>query len=67
MSDFYRAFDASLDTGGRMKRSIASLLRAIGARSQRLPHRRLAEAIRSGDEERARVIARAIVVGAPAD
>jgi DNA-binding FadR family transcriptional regulator len=39
----------------------------MGARSERLPHRRLAEAIRSGDEERARVIARAIVVGAPAD
>ena len=67
VNDFYRAFDASLDTGGRMKRSITSLLRAIGARSQRLPHRRLAEAIRSGDEERARVIARAIVVGAPRD
>jgi GntR family transcriptional repressor for pyruvate dehydrogenase complex len=67
VSDFYRAFDASLDTGGRMKRSIASLLRAIGARSQRLPHRLLAEAIGSGDEERARVIARAIVVGAPAN
>ena len=66
VSDFYRAFDASLDTGGRMKRSIASLLRAIGARSERLPHRLLAEAIRSGDEERARVIARAMVVGAPA-
>ena len=64
VSDFYRAFDASLDTGGRMKRSIASLLRAIGARSERLPHRRLAEAIRSGDEERSRVIARAMVVGA---
>jgi DNA-binding FadR family transcriptional regulator len=57
---------ASLDTGGRMKRSIASLLRAIGARSEPLPLRLLAEAIRSGHEERARVIARAIVVGAPA-
>ncbi len=67
VSDFYRAFDASLDAGGRMKRSIASLLRAIGARSEPLPHRRLAEAIRSGDEERSRVIARAMVVGAPAD
>ena len=66
-SDFYRAFDASLDTGGRMKRSIASLLRAIGARSEQLPHRLLAEAIRAGDEEQARVIARAMVVGAPAD
>jgi DNA-binding FadR family transcriptional regulator len=65
VSDFYRAFDASLDSGGRIKRSIASLLRAIGARSERLPYRLLAEAIRSGDEERARVIARAIVVGAP--
>ncbi len=67
VSDFYRAFDASLDTGGRMKRSIASLLRAIGARSEQLPHRLLAEAIRAGDEEQARVIARAMVVGAPAD
>ena len=65
VSDFYRAFDASLDSGGEMKRSIASLLRAICGRSQRLPHRLLAEAIRSGDEERARVIARAIVVGPP--
>jgi DNA-binding FadR family transcriptional regulator len=64
VSGFYRAFDASLDTGGQMKRSIASLLRAIGAGSQRLPHRLLAEAIRSGDEERARVIARAMIVGA---
>ena len=66
VSDFYRAFDASLDTSGQMKRSIASLLRAIGARSQRLPHRLLAEAIRSGDEKQARAIARAMVVGAPA-
>jgi hypothetical protein len=63
VSDFYRAFDASLDAGGGMKRSIASLLRAIGARSQQLPHRVLAEAIRSGDKERARLTARAIVVG----
>jgi GntR family transcriptional regulator, transcriptional repressor for pyruvate dehydrogenase complex len=63
VSDFYRAFDASLDTGGGMKRSIASLLRAIGARSERLPHVVLADAIRSGDAERARLIARAIVLG----
>jgi GntR family transcriptional repressor for pyruvate dehydrogenase complex len=63
VSDFYRAFDASLDTGGGMKRSIASLLRAIGARSERLPHGVLADAIRSGDAERARLIARAIVLG----
>jgi GntR family transcriptional regulator, transcriptional repressor for pyruvate dehydrogenase complex len=63
VSDFYRAFDASLDTGGGMKRSIASLLRAIGARSKQLPHRVLADAIRSGDKERARLIARAIVIG----
>jgi DNA-binding FadR family transcriptional regulator len=32
-------------------------------RSARLPHRVLAEAIRSGDEERARRTARAIVRG----
>ncbi len=63
VTDFYRAFDASLDTGGGMKRSIASLLRAIGARSERLPHGVLADAIRSGDAERARLIARAIVLG----
>jgi DNA-binding GntR family transcriptional regulator len=63
VSDFYRAFDASLDAGGGMKRSIASLLRAIGARSEQLPHRVLAEAIRSGDRERASLTARAIVVG----
>jgi DNA-binding FadR family transcriptional regulator len=63
VTDFYRAFDASLDAGGGMKRSIASLLRAIGARSEQLPHRFLAEAIRSGDKERARRTARAIVVG----
>lgn len=63
VSDFYRAFDASLDTGGEMKRSIAGLLRAIGARSEQLPHRVLAEAIRSGDKERACRTARAIVVG----
>ena len=63
VSDFYRAFDAALDPGGGMKRSIASLLRAISARSARLPHRVLAEAIRSGDEERARRTARAIVLG----
>jgi GntR family transcriptional regulator, transcriptional repressor for pyruvate dehydrogenase complex len=63
VSDFYRAFDASLDPGGGMKRSIASLLRAISTRSGRLPHRVLAEAIRSGDYERARLIARAIVLG----
>ena len=63
VTDFYRAFDASLDTGGGMKRSIASLLRAIGARSKQLPHRVLAEAIRSGDKEGARLIARAIVIG----
>jgi GntR family transcriptional repressor for pyruvate dehydrogenase complex len=63
VSDFYRAFDASLDAGGGMKRSIASLLRAICARSQQLPHRVLARAICSGDEERARLTARAIVVG----
>ena len=63
VSDFYRAFDASLDAGGGMKRSIASLLRAIGARSEQLPHRALADAIRSGDKEQARIIARAIVVG----
>jgi len=67
VSDFYRAFDASLDTGGQMKRSIANLLRAISARSKPLPHRLLAEAIRSGDEKRAGAIARAIVVGAHAD
>jgi GntR family transcriptional repressor for pyruvate dehydrogenase complex len=66
VSDFYRAFDASLDTGGQMKRSIASLLRAISARSQPLPHRLLAEAIRSGDEKQARAIARAMIVGPPA-
>ncbi len=65
VTDFYRAFDASLDTGGRMKHSIASLLRAIAARPDRLPHRLLAEAIRSSDQTRARVIARAIVFGAP--
>jgi DNA-binding FadR family transcriptional regulator len=46
-----------------MKRSIADLLRAITARSEKLPHRVLAEAIRSGDEERARLTARAIVLG----
>jgi GntR family transcriptional repressor for pyruvate dehydrogenase complex len=63
VSDFYRAFDASLDTGGGIKRSIVSLLRAIGAGSKRLPHRVLADAIRSGDAERARLIARAIVIG----
>ena len=63
VTDFYRAFDASLDPGGGMKRSIAGLLRAIGARSARLPHRVLADAIRSGDEERARLTARAIVIG----
>ncbi|MGO8960933.1 MAG: FadR/GntR family transcriptional regulator [Streptosporangiaceae bacterium] len=63
VSDFYRAFDASLDPGGGMKRSIASLLRSIAASSARLPHRILAEAIGSGDEERARRTARAIVVG----
>ena len=63
VSDFYRAFDASLDASGGMKRSIASLLRAIGAHSQPLPHRVLAEAIRSGDKERARLTARAIVIG----
>jgi GntR family transcriptional regulator, transcriptional repressor for pyruvate dehydrogenase complex len=63
VTDFYRAFDASLDVGGGMKRSIASLLRAIGARSEQLPHRALAEAIRSGDKEGARRTARAIVVG----
>jgi DNA-binding FadR family transcriptional regulator len=63
VSDFYRAFDASLDAGGGMKRSIASLLRAIRARSAQLPHRALAEAIHAGDKERARLTARAIVVG----
>jgi GntR family transcriptional regulator, transcriptional repressor for pyruvate dehydrogenase complex len=63
VSDFYRAFDASLDTGGGMKRSIASLLRAIAARSELLPHRVLADAIRCGDTERARLTARAIVLG----
>lgn len=63
VSDFYRAFDASLDARGGMKRSIASLLRAIRARSQQLPQRALAEAIRSGDKERARRTARSIVVG----
>jgi DNA-binding FadR family transcriptional regulator len=66
VSDFYRAFDASLDAGGRMKRSIASLLRAIGAGPKALPHRLLAEAIASGDEERARLIARAMIIGARA-
>lgn len=63
VTDFYRAFDASLDEGGGMKRSIASLLRAIAARSEHLPHRRLAEAIRAGNKERARRMARAIVLG----
>jgi GntR family transcriptional regulator, transcriptional repressor for pyruvate dehydrogenase complex len=63
VTDFYRAFDASLDAGGGMKRSIVGLLRAIGARSEQLPHRALAEAIRTGDEERARRTARAIVLG----
>ena len=63
VSDFYRAFDASLDASGGMKRSIAGLLRTIGARSQPLPHRVLAEAIRSGDKERASLTARAIVIG----
>ena len=63
VTDFYRAFDASLDADGGMKRSITSLLRAICARSERLPHRVLAEAIRSGDKEQARLIARAIVLG----
>jgi GntR family transcriptional regulator, transcriptional repressor for pyruvate dehydrogenase complex len=67
VSDFYRAFDASLDAGGRMKRSIASLLRSIGAGARPLPHRLLADAIRSGDEQRARAIARAMILGAPAD
>jgi GntR family transcriptional regulator, transcriptional repressor for pyruvate dehydrogenase complex len=67
VSDFYRAFDASLDAGGRMKRSIAGLLRSIGAGTRPLPHRLLAEAIRSGDEERARAIARAMILGTPAD
>jgi GntR family transcriptional regulator, transcriptional repressor for pyruvate dehydrogenase complex len=66
VSDFYRAFDASLDADGGMKRSIASLLRAIDAGPERLPHRLLAEAIRSGDEERARLIARAMIIRAPA-
>jgi DNA-binding FadR family transcriptional regulator len=63
VSDFYRAFDASLDHGGEMKRSIVTLLRAIGARSKPLPHRRLTEAIRARDEEQARVISRAMVLG----
>jgi DNA-binding FadR family transcriptional regulator len=63
VTDFYRAFDASLDPTGGIKRSIASLLRAIGARSEQLPHRLLAEAIRAGDRERARRTARSIVVG----
>ena len=63
VSDFYRAFDASLDARGGMKRSIVSLLRAICARSEQLPHRVLTEAIRSGDKERARITARAIVLG----
>jgi GntR family transcriptional regulator, transcriptional repressor for pyruvate dehydrogenase complex len=66
VSDFYRAFDASLDTGGQMKRSIASLLRSIGASARPLPHRLLAEAVRSGDEQQARAIARAMILGAPA-
>ncbi len=65
VSDFYRAFDASLDTGGEMKRSIVTLLRAIGARSKPLPHRRLTEAIRAGDEDQARIIGRAMVLGSP--
>ena len=46
-----------------MKRSIARLLRAIGARWQQLPHRVLAEAVRTGDKEWARLTARAIVLG----
>jgi DNA-binding GntR family transcriptional regulator len=65
VSDFYRAFDASLDTGGEMKRSIVTLRRAIGALSKPLPHRRLTEAIRAGDEEQTRVIGRAMVLGTP--
>jgi GntR family transcriptional regulator, transcriptional repressor for pyruvate dehydrogenase complex len=63
VSDFYRAFDASLDAAGGIKRSIAIILRTVGARSEQLPHRVLAEAIRSGDKERARLTARAIVMG----
>ena len=65
VSDFYRAFDASLDAGGQVKRSIASLLRSIGAGTRPLPHRLLAQAVRSGDEQRARAIARAMILGAP--
>ena len=65
VSDFYRAFDAALDEGGRVKRSIVSVLRAMDRRGERLPHRALADAIADGDADRARTIARAMVLGAP--
>ena len=64
VSDFYRAFDASLDARGTVKRSIAGILIAMAERGERLPHRALADAIAAGDAERARTIARAMVGGA---
>ncbi len=63
VNDCYRAFDASFDRGGTMKRSIARVLRAIARKGRPLPHRRLADAIAAGDEGRARSVAHTIVTG----
>ena len=41
----YRAFDASLDTGGAMKRSIVTLLRAAGALEADAANKRITDAL----------------------
>lgn len=63
VSDFYRAFDASYDAGGSMKRSIPRILVAVARRGRPLPHRRLADAIRAGDEPAARTYAHVMITG----
>lgn len=63
VSDFYRAFDASYDASGSMKRSIADILRKLRQAKKPLPHQRLAEAIAAGDERKAREMAHLMVTG----
>jgi GntR family transcriptional regulator, transcriptional repressor for pyruvate dehydrogenase complex len=65
VSDFYRAFDASIDAHGTVKRTIPRILIAMAAQGRPLPHRQLADAIADGDEEQVRTIAHFIVAGAP--
>lgn len=48
---FYRAFDASLDTGGAMKRSIVTLLRAAGALEADAANKRITDALGAQDTQ----------------